>query len=413
MARKKVARKKRSKRINRRRKKVVFLVMDGLADLPINGKTPLSEANKPNMDWLAKNGMLGEIIPVPRKFWHDLTKASVSHLGNLGLLGYDVTRYFMKRGPLEAVGSGIPYQLGWLALRCNFATVDKNLEVVDRRVGRSTMGLDELARYVNEYVKIGAEFIFHRTFEHRAVLVIKEKLSDKISNSDPYNPGQKVHHVEALAPDAKKSAELVQDFIDKARGVIEYHEINSQRIKNGMLPANYILTREAGNTFPGLPNFPKKFKIRKAVAISEPGVMRATCMLAGMDTIAVPEAKQDYTLKFIFENIENALADYDFVYAHMKGPDEPAHDGDFHKKRVAIEDIDRQMAMFRNFDGIVVVSCDHITSTLQRKHEYGAVPVLIFGRKKDKTKKFDEFNAKKGSLGLITGAELWKFVFKK
>jgi 2,3-bisphosphoglycerate-independent phosphoglycerate mutase len=44
--------------------------------------------------------------------------------------------------------------------------------------------------------KINAEFMFRRTFEHRAVLVIKEKLSDKISNSDPYNPGEKFHTVE-------------------------------------------------------------------------------------------------------------------------------------------------------------------------------------------------------------------------
>lgn len=399
------------KRVAKKRNKVVFLVMDGLADLPMNSKTPLSEAEKPNMDWLAKNGMLGEVIPVPRKFWHDITKASVSHLGNLGLLGYDVTKYFMKRGPLEAVGINLPYKIGWLALRCNFATVDKNLEVVDRRVGRTTYGLDELARYVNENVKIGAEFVFRRTFEHRAVLVIREKLSDKISNSDPYNPGEKVHHVMALAPDAARSAILVQDFIDKARGVMEFHEVNSRRMKNGMLPANYILTREAGNSFPGLPNFLKKHKIKKAVAIAEPGVMRATCMLAGMDTIAVPEAKQEATLKFIFESIDNALADYDFVYAHMKGPDEPAHDGDFHKKRAAIEAIDREVERFRNFDGVVVISCDHITSTLQRKHEYGAVPVLVYGKGKDKTKTFDEFEAKKGKLGLTDMNKVWKKVF--
>lgn len=411
MPKKKTARKTKRKAAIKKTKKVVFLVIDGLADLPINGKTPLSEAEKPNMDWLAKNGMLGEIIPVPRKFWSDLSKASVSHLGNLGLLGYDVARYFMKRGPLEAVGSGIPYQLGWLALRCNFATVDKNLEVVDRRVGRNSTGLDELARYINENVKINAQFIFRRTFEHRAVLVIKEKLSDKISNSDPYNPREKVRPVQALSPEANRSAILVQEFIDKARGVMEYQEINSQRLKNGMLPANYILTREAGNSFPGLPSFLKKYKIRKAVAIAEPGVMRATCMLAGMDTIAVPEAKQDFTLKFIFENIENALADYDFVYAHMKGPDEPAHDGDFHKKRVAIEAIDRQLDIFKNFNGIVVISCDHITSTLQRKHEYGAVPVLIYGKDKDKTKTFDEFAAKKGKLGLTDMSRVWRKVF--
>jgi 2,3-bisphosphoglycerate-independent phosphoglycerate mutase len=317
----------------------------------------------------------------------------------------------MKRGPLEAVGSGIPYQLGWLAIRCDFSTVDKNLEIIDRHAGRNSFGLDELTRYINEHVKINADFMFRRTFEHRAVLVIKEKLSDQISNSDPYGTGKKVLSVEPLSPDANRSAALVQDFLDKSRGVMEYHEINSKRIKNGIPPANYLLTREAGNSFPGLPNFLKKYKIKKAVAIAEPGVMKGVCMLAGMDSITVPEAKQEATLKFIFENIDNALADYDFVYAHMKAPDEPAHDGDFHKKRQAIESIDKQLEEFKNFNGILIITCDHITSTLLRKHEYGAVPLLVYGKGKDKTKRFDEFEAKKGRLGLTDMRKVWKRVF--
>jgi 2,3-bisphosphoglycerate-independent phosphoglycerate mutase len=236
-------------------------------------------------------------------------------------------------------------------------------------------------------------------------------LNDQISNSDPYYPGQKVHAVESLTPNAKRSATLVQDFIDKARGFIEYHEINSQRTNNGMLPANYVLTREAANSFLGLPSFLKKHRIKKGVCVAEPGVMKSTCMLAGMDSITVPEAKQEATLKFIFENIENALADYDFVYAHMKATDEPAHDGDFHKKREAIEAIDRHLEMFKNFDGILLLTCDHITSTMKREHEYGAVPILIYGKGKDKTKRFDEFEAKKGRLGLTDMRKVWKKVF--
>ena len=87
-------------------------------------------------------------------------------------------------------------------------------------------------------------------------------------------------------------------------------------------------------------------------------------MLAGFSSINVPEFdSHDAWLDFIFENIEAALAEYDFVYAHIKGADEAAHDKDPGRKRKIIEDIDRHLEGFKNFDGIVVLTCDHITSS--------------------------------------------------
>lgn len=394
-------------------KKVVFLVIDGLADLPLNGKTPLTEARKPNLDYLTKNGALGEIIPVEKSLFDATAEGSVSHIANIGLLGYDQKKFYMKRGPLEAVGADLPYVEGHLALRCNFATVNKDLIVLDRRVGRNSFGLDEIARYINENVDIGEEFIFKRTYGHRAVFIIKEKLNNEITDCDPFVEGEKARRVEALKPEASRSAKLVQDFIDKSRQVIEFHTINEQRIKNGIPPANFILTREAGNRLIDLlPHLDTKYKM-KAACIAEPGVMKATCMLAGFNAITVPELKFEASLKFIFENIQDALAEYDFVYAHIKGPDEPAHDGDFHKKREMIERIDEQMEAFKDFKGILVVTCDHITSCKTRKHVYGAVPVLVYGIKKDKAKTFDEIEAKKGKLGLLNGKKLIKLVLGK
>jgi 2,3-bisphosphoglycerate-independent phosphoglycerate mutase len=404
-------RKIKRKIVKKPRKKVVFLIIDGLADLPMNERTPLSAARKPNMDYLAKNGMVGEIIPVERKLWSDLTRTSISHIANLTLLGYDPKKYYLKRGPIEAVGTSTNYKNGWLAVRCNFCTVDKELNILDRRVGRNSTGLDELARYVNEHVKIGTELVFMRTYEHRAVLILKEKLSDKITDSDPYFAWQKVKAVESLSPEANRSAQLVQEFIDKARQVIEFHPVNEQRIKNGLLPANYIITREAGNRLPVLISFTHRHK-RKAVCIAENGVMKGTCMLAGFDAITIPELKFEASLKFIFEQIDDSLTNYDFVYAHIKGPDEPAHDGDFHRKQVMIEKIDEYLEDFKNFNGIFVLTCDHITSCITKKHEYGPVPILIYGKGKDKVETFDEFSVKKGRLKLVSGKQIWKIALR-
>jgi len=370
----------------KKKKKVVFILIDGLPDLEAQ-RTPLSEAYKPNLDFFAAKGMCGQILPIDRKLWNEKMRGSVSHFANLSLLGYDLKKYVgYKRGPLEAVGADIPYRNGWLALRCNFATVDKEMKVIDRRVGRNSFGLDELARYINE------------------------KLSDAITDSDPLSDWKKVKEVEALSEKAKRSAKLVNEFLEKSRQLIEYHPVNEKRIKNGLPPANYILTREAGNKLPPLPSFSTKYKVH-AVCIAEKGAVRGVYLLAGFDAITIPERNLSSTLNFIFSSIENALVEYDFVYAHVKGPDEPAHDGDFYRKQRVIEAIDERLEMFRDFDGVLVITSDHITSCKTRKHEWGPVPILVYGKGKDRVKKFDELNVKKGKLGLIKGKKLWRFVF--
>ncbi len=395
------------------KKKVVLLVIDGLADTPQmrGGKeqTPLSGANKPNMDWLAENGSVGELVLTPAKSYPS------SNIANVALLGYNPKRYYLQRGPLEAVGVGIPYREGHLALRCNFATVNKAFTVVDRRAGRDSYGLNSIARYINEHVKLPTDFVFIRTYGHRAVLVIKERLSDQISSNDSHVNGKGAKRLEALDKSglAKRSVEIVQEFIDSSHNLIEYHPRNAERIDRGLPPANYIIVRQPGNKLVALPNFPRKWKFNRAVCIAENGVMKATCMLAGFNSITIPELDNDATLDFIFDNIESLLPEYDFIYAHIKAADEAAHDGNFERKKSVIEALDKKLESFKGFNGIVVVTCDHITSCEHKKHMPGSVPVLVYGRKKDRVKAFDEFAAKKGSLKKLTGRQLWKFVFRR
>jgi len=399
-------------------KKVVFIVVDGMADTPQDGKTPLSAAKKPNMDWFAAHGACGELDLISKQMWKTIDQKGVSQYANVNLLGYGAGRYPLDRGPLEAVGAGIPYEEGHLALRCNFATVDKDMRILDRRAGRDAYGLDDIARYINEHVKIGADYVFKRTYGHRAVLIIKKQLSAKIAGND-VDAGEEVKRVEALGPDAvaEESAKLVQEFIDKAHGVMQFHPKNAERIGRKLPPANYVIVRQAGNKLFALPNFARQRKLKGAVCIAENGVMKATCMLAGFNSITVPELPPSETLDFIFENIDAALTEYDFVYAHIKHADEAAHDGDFKGKQRIVEDIDRRLEQFRNFEGILVLTCDHITSCERKSHMHGNVPVLVYGRGKEKykskIKKFDEFSAKRGNLGVMKGRQLLKFIFSK
>lgn len=385
------------------KKKIVLIIVDGLADL--GNKTPLSEAKKANLDWFAENGLTGELNLLKKELpvW--------SHLANASLLGYNPKKFYLKRGPLEAVGADIPYVEGYLALRCNFATYNK--VIIDRRAGRNSFGLNEIARSINENVHIGVPFIFLRTYGHRAVLIIKEKLSDQISGNDPFVDGKKPKEIVPLRKTTKaiRSAKLVKEFVEKAHKLIKYHQKNAERMEKGILPANYILVRGAGNRLEALtPSFTKKWKV-KGICIAEPGVTKAIAMLAGFSSITVPELSFEKSLKFVFETVESVLAEYDFVLVHIKGPDEPAHDGDFKKKKKIIEKIDKNLKIFRGFKGILIFTADHITSCEYKKHMHGPVPLLVYGKGKDKVKCFDEFSVKKGKLKGFTGRKLWKFIF--
>jgi 2,3-bisphosphoglycerate-independent phosphoglycerate mutase len=390
---------------------IVFIVIDGMPDTIVKGKTPLSEARKPNMNFFAKNGICGKMLTLPEKNWTKTMYASVSHFANLNLLGYNADNYKIKRGVLEALGSDTPFKNGELAVRCNFASVSDDLTLLDRHIQRNMFGLDELTKAIIKKVNVGVKFVFKRTYEHRAVLIIKRKLSDNVTDSDPLSNGLKSKEVHANSKNAEKTAKLLQDFINQSYHIIDRHPVNKIRNRKGILPANYLLLREPGNSVPKLESFPKKYK-RKCIAISENGVMKATCKLAGFDTKTVPETDLEKNLDFIFDSIMKSIKKYDFVYAHIKGPDEPAHDGDFDKKKKIIEAIDKEMKVFMEFDGILVITSDHITSTKLKEHHPGPVPVVVFGKDIDNVEKFDEISAKKGKLGLINGKKLLKYVMK-
>ncbi|MDA8419329.1 MAG: phosphoglycerate mutase, partial [Desulfobacteraceae bacterium] len=79
--------------------KYLILVADGLADFPLEelgGKTPLAQADTPNLDRLARDGQLHTLVTVPEGM------PPGSDVANLSLLGYDPSRCYTGRAPLEA-----------------------------------------------------------------------------------------------------------------------------------------------------------------------------------------------------------------------------------------------------------------------------------------------------------------------
>ncbi|MGB9778979.1 MAG: alkaline phosphatase family protein, partial [Candidatus Bathyarchaeales archaeon] len=332
--------------------KLIYVVIDGMGDLPIeelDNKTPLEAADTPNMDFLAAHGKTGLMYTVKRGI------APESDVAVISILGYDPFKYGTGRGILEAVGAGIEVKDGDLALRCNFATLGEKGELIDRRVGRNltTEEATELCKAINENVKLeshSADFEFKNTVGHRGVLVIRsheKPLSSRITNTDPgYAKIKELGIAEAKirmfpqkcepmdsSEGAKISADLVNEFVKKSHEILDAHEINRKREREGKLKANIILTRDAGHKLPKFFNINKHYGVR-FVSLTDMPVERGISKLAGMDAVTLPppspDLKSDCELRV--EKLIDCLPSYDCFYIHIKGPDEPGHDGKFELK---------------------------------------------------------------------------------
>jgi 2,3-bisphosphoglycerate-independent phosphoglycerate mutase len=402
---------------------ILFVVLDGVGDRPTpeyENKTPLEAALTPNLDKLATKGRMGIVYTVKRGI------APESDAGVFSLLSYDPTRLELSRGVVEAIGSGIQFNTGDLALRCNFATVQSG-QIVDRRAGRNVSS-EEAAQLVeavngNEKLRSLIDFELKSTIGHRCALVFRGKgprLSAAISNLDPaYERRGKITIAKTVVKlpttipkcvplnkttAARRTADMLNQFAALVNSVLETHKVNVNRTARGDQPANFLLMRDAGTKTPKVRTFNQKFGFR-GVAVADMPVELGIAKVIGIDTRIFPP---DRSLEGYSQRGAEALrlmSDYDFVYVHLKGPDEPGHDGDFEGKKKAIEDIDA--AFFSRLgelsSSFLCITADHSTPCLAKGHTDDPVPLLISGPgvRSDGSMRFTEAYARKGEFGTI------------
>ncbi len=380
---------------------LILLILDGAADRPVDGRTPLSEAKTPGLDSLASSAVCGFHYPVGPGI------APESDLATISLLGYEPDRYYTGRGPLEALGAGMSLREGHeVAFRANFATIDPaTRRIIDRRVGRSLSSREakELANALDG-MKLGEDGYARvkATIGHRAVVIIGSKsrrLSAAVQNIDPAyvrrgmiseavpNPKMVLPHCEPLEDklEARETCRLVDEFIDKTIEILDKHPINLDRARRGLLKANAILLRDAGDRLPRMPPVASIVGLKPAAAIAEMPVEIGIARAASMKIYSVPPPSGDiaHDLPFRLQAVLDALADGNrFIYVHLKGPDEPGHDGDFEKKKNAIELIDKHFVqpLLKRIDlseAAVLVTSDHATPWILKSHSGDPVPWML------------------------------------
>ncbi len=396
--------------------KAILVVADGMADRPIgelNWKTPLETAQKPSLNHIAKTGVCGILDPISPG-----TPAG-SDTATLALLGYDALKVYSGRGALEAIGSGIEVSKGDVAFRCNFATVNKDMVVLDRRAGR--IANEEAAKLAKSLQKIrprnvlNADFLFKNTIQHRTVLVIRgPSRSTAISDSDPGKVGEKALEVRPLntSVEAVQTAKIVNELSREFHKALKDHPVNEERVKRGLPSANIVLCRGAG-TIPNIEPLSRIYGIR-AACVGATSLILGVCKTAGMELIEVKGAtgtfQTDYQAKA--KAVIQALRNHDFVLLHVKAPDVASHDGNVEQKVEAIEKIDGMLGyILENMDetaSYIAVTADHTTSLVTGKHEGDPVPIAITGPyvRRDSVQDFGERSCAKGGLTRIRGMDL-------
>mgnify|MGYP003971713671 FL=1 len=406
-------------------------MLDGVGDLPhpdLAGKTPLEAATTKNMDVLAKNGIMGQVISVGKGI------APESDIAVFNMLGYKFQHSdYAGRGVVEAIGIGIDFKDGDLALRGNFATLDNEGKIIDRRAGRKIEreDVEEISKEIEKEIKFSnpnASVVVAPTVGHRVTVRLRDSkpLSSEISNTDPaYGRVDGMGIAKAVSDfmkiekcipleqteNAISAANLVNEFTEQSLEIMKKSDVNKRRSQKNKKLLNSILLRDAGNKYPNVKpindlhsmNFSCIVDMPVEVGISN--ILKMRTYNAG----GLTDYEEKASVAAQAMETENA------IYVHLKGPDEFGHDGDAIGKMKNIEEIDKRFfgTLLDHIDVskvAVMISADHSTPSIHKGHSADPVPVLISGDMitNDDTQRFTEAEAKKGAIGLIEGAQVVK-----
>ncbi|HEY7154428.1 MAG TPA: cofactor-independent phosphoglycerate mutase [Gemmataceae bacterium] len=364
--------------------KYVIVIPDGCADEPqesLDGKTPLQAAHKPNMDRIARQGVVGRSNNVPPS----LTPAS--DVATLSLFGYDPLAVYTGRAPLETAAMGIPLGPDDWAIRCNLVHVENEC-MRDFTAGHIT---SEEGRPLIESVQAalgGGSLEFHPGVSYRNILVYRAAVGSPAPFSEQTKT-QPPHDVpdRPIADHLPKGpgSDLLRSLMERSRAVLRDHPVNQGRRAKGKRDATQIWLWGQGRA-PHLRPFAEVYGKRGAI-ISAVDLVRGVGVLLGWQRIDVPGATgyldTDYAAKG--RAAVAALDQHDLICVHVEAPDEASHEGRADAKVKALEEIDRHIvgpllaALPSHGDWRILVSPDHRTPLRTRAHAYGMVPFAFAG----------------------------------
>ncbi len=401
--------------------KYAFLICDGAADWPIadlGNKTIFEAANIPHMDWVAQHGQMGLLKTVP-----DACKDKPgSECANMSILGYNPETDLTGRGPLEALSSGVDMSSTDISFRCNVITIEEGL-IKDYSSGHITTeeSLPLIQDLQDKLASPGVDFFPGIQYRH-ILRMDGNKFSEDIDLTPPHDQLDKPYQKFLARPldehdeKAKKTANFINELIEKSHPILMGHDINKKRMAEGKRMATHIWPWSGGKK-PEIIPFKKKYGLTGSV-ISAVDLIFGLGVAAGLEPIHVEGATglPDTNYEGKVEAALGELEKKDFVYVHLEAVDEMGHAGDIKRKVSALEDFDSRVVKpfldaresFSN-ELVIVILPDHATPIEIRTHSPEPIPFAIFHPRHKNSqpgeRKYSEKSGKEGEYGLIESGE--------
>ncbi len=361
--------------------KYVIVLGDGMADEPIeklNGRTPLEVAKTPTMDEMARVAEIGLVHTVAEGM------SPGSDIANLSVLGYDTTKCYTGRSPLEALSIGVDMKESDVSLRCNLVTLSEeeaNYEdktIIDHSASEiSTEEAAILVEALQEMLEDSFKLYVGTSYRH---LLVWDQ-GDVLSFTAPHDI------LEQKIGGYLPSEQVFLDMMKKSYEILANHPINIERKKKGLNPANSAWFWGAG-TKPSLEDFKEKYG-KQAAMISAVDLLKGIAVGANMHNIEVEGANGGLHTNYIgkAKAAVDALVEdgFDMVYIHVEAPDEMGHQGELEDKIQAIEWLDEKVIRVVK-DGLdskgvpyrMLVLPDHPTPVAIRTHTNKPVPYMLY-----------------------------------
>ena len=419
-------------------RRIVLLVLDGVGDLRTDAqpRTPLEEARTPNLDRLAARSSLGRLVPAGA----GITPGSGP--GHLALFGYEPTspEADIGRGVLEALGLGLDIAPDAVVARGNFATVDGEGLLLDRRAGRIPTAEGRricalLARRIEAAGGVlgdGIEVEVHPGEAYRFVLVFRAvdgtpPLDARLADTDPQQPGVPPLPVEpsmtlesagSSSPDTDPQPRRAASALEASAGSAPEGRDGqpARQTAHRLAPAVALLQaelrdEERANAFllrgfsklPALPGVGELYGLRAAALAGYP-LYRGVAKACGMEVVDCGKSFGE-----ALDRLEERWADFDYFFLHVKGTDMAGEDGDSAAKAAAIEEVDALLPRLLDLGpDVVAITGDHSTPAPMKAHSWHPVPLLLRSENcfVDECSRFTETEATRGAIGTLPASDL-------
>ncbi|MBF0137768.1 MAG: cofactor-independent phosphoglycerate mutase [Magnetococcus sp. DMHC-1] len=389
--------------------KFVIFLGDGMSDRPLpelDNRTPLMVARTPNLDRMVREGIGGWSKNTPDGYYPG------SDIANLGVLGYDVTRGYSGRSPLEAAAMGVTLHPEDVAFRCNLVSLSEDFQIMEDFAADhvSTAEATELIHFINK--KLGSTSLqFYPGVSYRHLLVWRGG-GDRIKAVPPHDISDRP--IAGHLPVGADAAPIVQLMQDSWK-ILADHPVNRKRRAAGHKSANSIWLWGHGRK-PNLALFRDQFG-RSGGMISAVDLMRGIAVHIGMEVIHVPGATgwidTDYQGKA--QACLEGLTRHDLMFVHVESMDESGHAGRLDYKIKAIEDFDAKV-VGGVLDGLIqrgepfraLSLPDHPTPIATKTHNSDPVPFALYGHEvmPDHNTTYDENLLQTGSHAFDPGYQL-------